>query len=71
REGEKLHEALHSPSEAVEATPHEKIHQIKVSRQSADQARAFLRSLDEAAERISAADPSTARDILFQLATTD
>ena len=68
RPGEKLHEELHSPDEAVLPTSHPFIRRLAPARRPEEQIAAAMRSLDDAMVR---RDATEVRDLLFSLSNPE
>ena len=68
RPGEKLHEAVHYPSEKLEQTAHAKIARVPLAAQDAAAAKAYLAELEGLHGKIGNREESGFREALFRLA---
>jgi FlaA1/EpsC-like NDP-sugar epimerase len=67
RPGEKLHESIHYPGEALEATAHPKIHRVMLSASEVQSAKALITSLEALAREMRDKGDEDFRQALFNL----
>lgn len=68
RPGEKLHEIIHYPEEAIEPTGHPKIGRVRLKQETAAEAEALLQAFEALVERLVSPEDERFRETLFELA---